>query len=261
MFGVVPRPLWSRTNPPDERNRIDMGLTCMVCRWEDRVILVDAGIGEKFEPRLAEIYRIDHSEFDLERSLARLDLRPSDVTDVVLTHLHFDHAGGLTKPGPEPTFPQARHFVQKRHLEWALAPSAKDKGSFLEDDFRPLLQNGLLETVDGPGELFPGLWVHPLDGHTPAMQAVLLDGDPPLFFAADLLPTTTHLHLPYIMAYDVQPLITVTEKEQYLRRAVEEGWTVVFEHDADVACGTVERFKGRYQLGSVIEGQSDPDQA
>lgn len=264
MFGVVPRPLWSRSNPPDETNRIDMGLTCMVCRFEDRVLLVDAGIGHKFEPRFQDIYRIDHSENDIERSLAGVGLAAGQITDVVMTHLHFDHAGGLTKAvsgGLEPTFPRARHYVQKRHLEWALAPSAKDAGSFIEDDFRPLLEKGLLETLDGPGELFPGLWVHPLDGHSPAMQAVLLEGDPPLFFAADLLPTTTHLHLPYIMAYDVQPLITVKEKEQYLSRAVEEGWTVVFEHDPRVGLGTVERFKGRYRLGSVIEGHTDPGQA
>lgn len=258
MFGIIPRPLWSRDNPPDARNRIDMGLRCMVCRGEDHVILVDAGIGGKFDAKFFDIYRIDHSATDIQRSLATLGISPEQVTDVIITHLHFDHAGGLTVTDgdrPRPRFPRARHLVQRRHLEWATSPSPKDSGSFLPENFRPLQEAGLLELLDGPEEVFAGLELHLLEGHTPAMQAVLVDGDPPLFYAADLFPMTAHLHLPYIMAYDVAPLITVKEKELYLRRAVERNWRVAFEHDPVVKVGTVARFKDRYGLGSVLLGE------
>ena len=255
MFGVVPKALWQKKAEPDEQNRIPMACNCLLLRRKERVILIDAGMGDKWNQKLREIYCTD--EFptpSLVKSLSGLGVAPEDVTDVIITHLHFDHAGGLTRENSDgaivPTFPMARHWVQSQHLDWARSPTEKDRGSFPAENIDPLAKAGLFQLTRGTEELFSGLSVHPLFGHTQSMQAVLIDGLQPVFYAADLLPTTAHLHIPYIMAYDNEPMRTLAEKKHYLGRALKENWLVAFEHDAKTQLGPIDRFQGRYRLGN-----------
>lgn len=255
MFGVVPAPLWRRSHPPDERNRIDMVTRSLLLRGEGRTVLVDTGVGDKLPDKLRDIYRVDHSADDLLRGLAALGVTPEEVTDIVLSHLHFDHCGRLTRYAGddlELVFPRARHYVQERHYRWASSPSEKDRASFLEENYEPVREAGKLELLDGPQEILPAVELVVLEGHTEAMQGLLVAGDPPLFYPADLVPTSTHLRLPYLMAYDNRPLVTLEEKKRYLSRAAREGWRVVFEHDPRVAVATIVPRGDDYQLGEVV---------
>lgn len=234
MFGVVPWPLWRKLNPPDERNRIDMALRCLLLRGHGRTIMVDGGIGRKLPPKEADIYKVDHSRTNLLNSLQALKVRPEDVTDVIITHLHFDHCGGLVHTDGTPTFPNAHHYVQRKHYEWATHPTVKDRASFRKENFEPLQ----LTLLDGPEPVFPEIQLIPLNGHTQAMQAVLVEPD--LFYPTDLVPTASHVRLPFSMGYDNFPLTTIEEKQKWLPRAAREGWWVVFEHDPATPCARLE---------------------
>lgn len=238
MFGIVPRPLWETKIGVDARNRIDMRMRCLLIRGEidgtQRTILVDTGIGDKWSDKERDIYRIDHSTHNVDDALAAHNVSANDVTDVILTHLHFDHAGGATKHEGDrivATFPNATYYVQENHLAWAQNPTGKDAGSFIAHDFQPLVDSGQLQTVRGPRELFPGIHLRLSHGHTTSMQHPLIcDDTTKLFYAADLLPTSLHVRAPWIMAYDIRPLISLEEKLDYLREAHEEQWVVCFEH-------------------------------
>lgn len=255
MFGVVPKTLWEKSCPADSKNRIEMGCQSILLRRPGQVILVDAGLGNKWDQKGRDIYAIEESpdhDSPLAGALAAHAITPQDVTDVIVTHLHFDHAGGLTyREGDQLhcTFPNATHWVQAAHLDWARSPSEKDRGSFPSENIEPLVQADLFGLVRGEEQLFSGISVVPLHGHTKAMQAVLVAGDRSLFFPADLLPMSAHVHLPYIMAYDVEPLTTLKEKKQILSRAVKEGWLVTFEHEPEQTLGVIEMFGGKYRLG------------
>lgn len=256
MFGVVPKTLWERACPADTSNRIAMGCQCLLLRNEHRVVLIDSGLGDKWDSKGREIYQIAPSQGSLsplETALMRHGLTPADVTDVIVTHLHFDHAGGLTKHTPEgtlePVFTKARHWVQAAHLDWALSPSEKDRGSFPSENIEPLAKADLFSLTRGEEELFTGVGVVPLNGHTKAMQGVLIDGPRKIFYPADLLPMKAHLHLPYIMAYDIEPLTTLAEKKHYLAEALKNEWILYLEHEQEIAVGRVEMFGGKYILG------------
>lgn len=266
MFGIIPKPLWGKRVSVDENNRIAMGCQCLLIRDDTRVILVDAGMGSKWSAKDQKIYALEHPKSgignesknsvssNLERALFVHGLQLKDVTDVLVTHLHFDHAGGLTRLNVEdqlePTFPQARHWIQASHLDWARNPSDKDKGSFLCQDIDPLVSHDLFTLVRGEEVLWSGIQVIPLAGHTRGMQAVLIDGNPKLFYPTDLLPMTAHLHLPYIMAYDIEPLITIQEKKCWLKEASLGGWHTVFEHEPTQTLGCIVEYQGRYQLST-----------
>lgn len=243
MFGIVPWVFWSRTNPPDERQRIDLAARCLLIRGNGRTILVDDGNGTKFTDKLKDIYKLDLSGSDLNSSLARHGVAPEDVTDVILTHLHFDHAGGSTiRQNGEliPTFPKAKYHVQRAHWELSQRPGEKDRGSFMKDDFQPLFDHRVLEFTDGEGELFPGIRLVVCNGHTSAQQLPLIsDGKTTMLFCCDLIPTMSHVPLPYVMAYDVRPLVTIEEKKKILGRASDEGWVLFLEHDPHVEAITV----------------------
>lgn len=243
MFGIVPWVFWSKTNPPDDRQRIDLAARCLLIRGHGRTILVDDGNGTKFTDKLKDIYKLDTSKFDLNGSLALHGVRPEDITDVILTHLHFDHAGGSTvhqNGDLLPAFPQARYHVQKAHWDLAQRPGEKDRGSFMKDDFLPLAEHRVLEFTDGEGELFPGIRMIVCNGHTSAQQLPLIsDGKMSMLFCCDLIPTVSHVPLPYVMAYDVRPLVTIEEKKKILGRASEEGWILFLEHDPNVEAITV----------------------
>lgn len=243
MFGIVPRPLWERTNPADDANRIALASRCLLLRGNERCILVDTGLGSKFDDRRSEIFKVSRPGSGLLGELERRGLQPDDVTDVVLTHLHFDHCGGTTwrRDGElHLTFPVATHHVQRRNWAWAHQPSDKDSGSFRREDFAPLDGSGRLRLVDGDTELFEGIRTTVVEGHSPGMQLVWVEDDETtLLFLADLVPTRTHLRWPYIMAYDNQPLVTLAEKRQILPRAAEQSWILVFQHDPECEAAAV----------------------
>lgn len=253
MFGVVPRPLWEKTNPPDERNRIALAARALLIRGGGKTILVDVGNGDKLNDKLKGIYKIDASRADLFTSLRARGVEPADVTDVILTHLHFDHAGGSTvRDGDRirPAFPNAVYHVQREHWEAACHPTERDRASFFPEDFRPLDEHGLLRFSEGEGEILPGIRVLTVHGHTAALQCpVISDGATTLFYCADLVPTLSHVQLPWIMAYDLRPLVTLEEKRRLLGRAVEENWIVFFEHDPSFAAARLTRD----ERGIVVE--------
>lgn len=235
MFGVVPWVFWSRTNPPDARQRIKLAARCWLVRGHGRNILVDNGNGTKWNQKLKDIYKLDNASADLDSSLRNLGLTPHDITDVILTHLHFDHAGGSTAIVDGkivPAFPRAKYYVQKNHWDLSQNPTEKDRGSFMRDDFVPLMEHGVLELVDGEFEIFPGIELLVCNGHTNAQQLPKIsDGRTTMLFCCDLIPTVSHLPWPYVMAYDVRPLVTIEEKKRILSRAYEERWTLFLEHD------------------------------
>lgn len=243
MFGIVPYVFWSKTNPPDERRRIELAARCLLLRGNGKTILVDDGNGSKFTEKLKDIYKLDTSASDLDSSLAGHGVKPEDVTDVILTHLHFDHAGGSTRMQdgkPVPSFPNARYYVQKEHWDLARRPGEKDRGSFMNDDYLPLKEHGVLEFTEGEGELFPGIELVVCNGHTSAQQLPKIsDGKTTLLFCCDLIPTVSHVPLPYVMAYDVRPLVTIEEKKSVLGRAYEERWQLFLEHDPATSVITV----------------------
>jgi glyoxylase-like metal-dependent hydrolase (beta-lactamase superfamily II) len=243
MFGVVPRTLWEKSNPPDEKNRIPMAARAMLLTGGGRTILVDVGNGDKLPEKLSAIYKIDNRRTDLLSSLRALGVSPEEVTDVLLTHLHFDHAGGSTireHGSVRPTFPRARYYVQKDHWLAAQKPTERDRASFFPEDYLPLYEHGQLHLVEGEGEILPGIRVTLVHGHTTALQCpVVSDGRTTLFYCADLMPTVSHVQLPWIMAYDLRPLVTLEEKRKILGRAHEEGWILFFEHDHATAAGRV----------------------
>jgi glyoxylase-like metal-dependent hydrolase (beta-lactamase superfamily II) len=257
MFGVVPRTLWERTNPPDERNRITMAARALLLRGNGRTILVDTGNGTKYSDKARSIYKFDNSTYTLAGSLREHGVAPESVTDVILTHLHFDHAGGGTVMAGgkvEPTFPNARYYVQRAHWDAAHHATERDKASFLPDDYLPLMEHGLLEFVDGEREILPGIKVMLFYGHTTALQCPLIsDGRTSLLYCADLMPTASHVQLPWIMGYDLRPLVTLEEKRHILRRATEEQWILVFEHDPAIAAARVIHNEKGYAAGERID--------
>lgn len=257
MFGVVPKPLWEKAySPADDRNRIPMVARCLLLRSDDRSVLVDTGNASFMPPKLQDIYALDFSTSSLERSLTQCGVAPSQITDVVFTHLHFDHAGGaVVHDGSafQPRFPLARHYVQGQHLEWAVKPTEKDRASFLPETWQCIVDSGLMETLDGSGELFPDIHVQPLFGHTTAMQSVRVQGgDTTLLFAADLFPTGAHVAVPYVMGYDNHPLVAIEEKNRILPTIVDESWILVYEHDALRQASTVQHGAKGYGLGGEV---------
>lgn len=238
MFGSVPKPLWSRTNPPDEKNRIRLAMRCLLVEGHGRRMLVDVGIGDKFPPKLLEIYRVE-SGFSLESALDRAGLAPADVTDVVLTHLHFDHAAGSTRRDGErlvPALPRARYYVQRRNLENARTPNPRERASYSPENFEPLVEAGVLETWDGPARPWPGIELMLANGHTRGQQLVRIEGGgSAVTFVTDMIPTAAHVRVPFVMGYDVAAIETMAEKSAILGRIADERSWVCLEHDPEIA--------------------------
>lgn len=255
MFGVVPRPLWERKIPPDERHRIPLALRCLLVEAPGALVLVDSGIGNKEGDKFRDIYGVDNAGVPtrLEDAIRRVGFDPADVDLVVSTHLHFDHAGGNTlmdeKGGVAPAFPNARYVIQKGELAFAQSPNERVRASYMSKNFLPLLEAGLVDVVDGPTEVTDGVSLLPTPGHTPFHQSVVLDGGgTKAVFLADLCPTAAHLPLPWIMGYDVEPLVTLETKKALWERAREEDWTLIFQHDVRVPWGKMALEDGRAVL-------------
>ncbi len=257
MFGVVPKNLWNKTNPADEQNRITLAMRCLLLIHDNgQRILIDNGVGHKYNEKFASIYRIDHSQVTLAKSLSKLDLKTSDIHHMILTHLHFDHAGGSTKLDGNkivPTFENAKYYVQKKHYEWSDKVSEKDRASFLKDDYEMLFQLGKMNFLDSDQSPFEGIRFFIANGHSPSQQLpIISDGKTTLFFCGDLVPTTTHISIPYVMAYDNQPLVTIEEKKKLMEEAFTKKWILFFEHDPTTQAAYIVRDEKGYRIGDRI---------
>ena len=248
MFGVVPRPLWQKKILPDEKNRIPLALRCLLIEAPDALVLVDTGIGAKEDEHFLEIYGVENagSPTRLEDALRAAGFQPGDVDIVLNTHLHFDHAGGNTVRTPEggtaPSFPNARYVVQRGELEFAHSKNERIRASYLKDNFDPLQERGLWDLLEGEAPVTRGVRVIPTPGHTPHHQSVLIESDGEVAcFLADVCPTSAHLPLPWIMGYDLEPLVTLESKRRLWKRAREEDWLLIFEHDPVVPWGRLDR--------------------
>jgi glyoxylase-like metal-dependent hydrolase (beta-lactamase superfamily II) len=250
MFGVVPKTLWSRTNPADSMNRIDLAARSLLIEDGNRLILIDAGMGNKQEDRFFRHFGL-YGNDSLDESIKKAGFARTDITDVFLTHLHFDHCGGAVrwnenKTAYELSFPNARYWSNKQHWEWAVNPNEREKASFLSENLRPIQESGQLCFIETPKTSFAsdcglGFGVLFVNGHTEKQMIPHISyRGKTLVFMADLLPTAGHLPLPYIMGYDVRPLQTLEEKKRFLSRAADENFVLFMQHDANNPLITVQ---------------------
>jgi glyoxylase-like metal-dependent hydrolase (beta-lactamase superfamily II) len=245
MFGVVPKNIWNKTYACDENNMINLAMRCLLVIEGDRRILIDNGIGDKQDEKFFGHYHLN-GKHNLLGSLHDVGFTPEAITDVFLTHLHFDHCGGTVKhnadhSGFELTFPNATHWLSSMQWNWATHPNRREKASFLHENMIPVSESGKLKLFEGPFELIPGFEVRIFNGHTVG-QAIpfITTGGHTIVFVADTTPTSAHVPLPYIMSYDTQPLISLTEKDAFLNEAVDKKYVLFFEHDAYHECCTLE---------------------
>ncbi|MBX6365452.1 MAG: MBL fold metallo-hydrolase [Gemmatimonadetes bacterium] len=255
MFGVVPKPLWERRIPADEKNRIPLALRCLLVETPDALVLIDNGIGNKEGEKFRSIYGVENagSPTRLEDALRDAGFAPDDVDVVIDSHLHFDHAGGNTfrdEAGEvRLAFPRARYYAQRGEWEYAHWDNERIRASYLPDNFDPVHRAGALTLIEGETEIVPGIRTLPTPGHTPHHQSVLIHSeDETALFLADVVPTAAHLPYPWIMGYDVEPLVTYETKRIILPRARDEGWLLVFEHDPVVPWGRLEPGEARPTL-------------
>ena len=249
MFGVIPRPLWEEQIPPDPRNRITLAMNCLLIRAAGKRILVETGAGDKWDPKLRDIYAIEPSR--LVDGLREYALRPEDIDVVVNTHLHFDHCGGNTimeKDKLLPVFPNARYVVQSGEFEHAKNPTERDRASYFDENYVPLESAGMLSLLEGDHTIVPGVELIVVPGYTAHMQCVkLTGGGKTAFFFADLIPTTAHLPLPWIMSYDLYPMTTLENKKRWVPQVIREGWLALFGHDANVRAAYLRERDGKWE--------------
>jgi glyoxylase-like metal-dependent hydrolase (beta-lactamase superfamily II) len=250
MFGVVPKPLWERWIPADERNRIPMGMRCLLIEHDDGLVLVDTGAGNKENDKFIDIYGIENRGADgrtmLEDAIRAAGHAPGDVTLVINTHLHFDHAGGNTFVDAagelRVAFPGARYVVQRGEYEWATHTNERTVASYFVRNWDPVIAAGRFDFIEGDREIVPGISVRRTPGHTPHHQSVLLkSGGETACYLGDLIPTHAHIPLPWIMGYDVEPLVTLESKRALLSEAADEDWLLIFEHHATRSRGRAVR--------------------
>lgn len=244
MFGVVPKPLWERKLEPDDRNRIPLAMRCLLVESEDALVLIDTGAGNKEDEKFIEIYGLENEgePTALEDAIRAAGFNPSDVTHVINTHLHFDHAGGDTVRLDDgritPAFPGRRHFVQRGEWEFAHLQNERVRASYLLHNMDPIREAGLFDFVEGPADVVPGIRLRPTPGHTPHHQSVIIESEGErAIFLADLVPTAAHLSLAWIMGYDIEPLVTLETKRAVLEEAKRERTLLIFEHDPVAAWG------------------------
>jgi glyoxylase-like metal-dependent hydrolase (beta-lactamase superfamily II) len=259
MFGVVPKPLWEKSNPCDESNRVTLDTRCLLLKGDNRNILIDTGIGDNWDEKFKQIYRVDYTN-TLAASLQKAGVAYEQITDVILTHLHFDHTGGSTRLEEGkwvPTFPNALYYVQKKQFDWAVNPSERDRASYIQPRFMPLVENGMLTLIDGNNQFEDGIDFIVINGHTFGQQMVKIsDSASTLLYCGDLMPFSSHIPAPYIMGYDLQPVVTLNEKKEILPRAAAEEWKLYFEHDPYFAMATVGKnekgFFAKEKFGKLV---------
>ncbi|MBN2174829.1 MAG: MBL fold metallo-hydrolase [Bacteroidales bacterium] len=262
MFGVVPKTIWQKVYPADENNLCNWSMRCLLVVDGDRKILIDNGIGDKQDEKFLKHYHLN-GEASLENSLADLGLSKDDITDMVLTHLHFDHCGGsIIKVGEDeyqPAFKNARYWISKPQWEWATHPNRREKASFLKENIFPIEESGQLKLVETEGELFPNFHVRFYDGHTDGQMLPFINyNGKTIVFVSDLLPSTAHVPLPYVMAFDTKPLVTLKEKESFFKEAIENNYVLFLEHDLYHQCCTIEQtekgpaVKDTFELAAIL---------
>ena len=260
MFGTVPKVLWQKSNPPDELNRIPMEARALLLKSADRNILIDTGngsdfvdkYGEKLGTKFGEMYGVDPSGTSLISSLKKHGLSADDITDVILTHLHFDHAGGSTKSENGkivPTFPKATYHVQKANYETAIKPNIREKASYLAPNFQPLVEAGVLKFIEGAQQNYlPNIHLFVSNGHTVGHQVVIVeDAQNQIIYCGDVIPTSSHIRSAWIMGYDLEPLTIIKEKSEVLKLTENKNSYLFFEHDPYCDVANVEQDKGDYK--------------
>jgi glyoxylase-like metal-dependent hydrolase (beta-lactamase superfamily II) len=245
MFGVVPKIIWQKTNPADENNMCTWAMRCLLIEDGNRLILIDNGIGTKQDAKFLSYYYL-HGEADLLSSIRKAGFSPDDITDMVLTHLHFDHCGGgvqynASRSGFELTFKNAHYWSNSSHWQWATHPNAREKASFLKENLRPMQESGHLQFIEpGHASPFPTIDFIFVDGHTEKMILPRIRyQNQTIVFIADLIPSSSHIPIPYVMGYDTRPLLTMEEKTQFLDQAAQENYLLFFEHDPYHECASV----------------------
>ncbi len=238
MFGVVPKTMWQKLNPPDEKNLCTWAMRCMLIEDGKQLILIDCGLGDKQDPKFFSHYE-PHGEASLDKSVKALGYSFDDITDVLLSHLHFDHCGGAIKREGDklvPAFKNATYWSNEKHWQWATQPNGREKASFLKENILPIKESGQLKFAeDGSTELNPNIVLKTVSGHTESMFTPIIKvGDKSIVYCADLFPSMAHIPLPYIMAYDTRPLLTLDEKSAFLSEAIANNYYLFFEHDRSV---------------------------
>ena len=261
MFGVVPKTLWQKTNPADENNMCTWALRCLLVEDGNRLLLIDTGIGDKQSEKFFSHYYL-HGEASMMSSLEALGFHPNDITDVVLTHLHFDHCGGAiawdtSKNGYRPVFPNAIYWSNAQHWAWATSPNPREKASFLSENILPIQESGQLKFVERLGdyskEVLPSMDMFFVDGHTESMMIPHIQyKGKTIVFMADLLPSVGHIPLPYVMGYDTRPLQTLVEKEKFLKEAVDKEYVLFMEHDSMHQCCTLKETEKGIRADAIL---------
>jgi glyoxylase-like metal-dependent hydrolase (beta-lactamase superfamily II) len=256
MFGVVPKPLWEKRAPADDRNRISLASRPLLVQGSTRTLLIDGGIGNKMSPKNVDIYAIDRAR-NITHELADLGLSEEDIEIALPSHLHFDHVGGYTTRLESgeivPTFPKARYVIRTEEWEDATHPHERNRASYLQDDFVPLQSAGVIDFVDGDAEIIPGVRVRWTGGHARNHQVVMVEsGGRTAVFTADMIPTTAHIDEPWIMGYDLYPMDTLAFKKAFLREAIDRDYLIFFEHDPKIAAGYIREKDGRKYVEPVL---------
>ncbi len=256
MFGVVPKVMWQKSIPADENNLCTFSMRCLLIIEGERKILIDTGMGDKQSEKFFSHYHPTGK--NLLESLHEKNISKEEITDVILTHLHFDHCGGAVNRNLEPTFPNATYWTSKEHWEWAIEPNAREKASFLKENLIPLQEKGVLkfihESNQGKAVFTENIEILFVHGHTKSMMLPLIHYKKHIIaYMADLIPTAAHIPLPYIMGYDMYPMTTLVEKEKYLLEAVENNHILFFEHDANIECCKVIRTEKGFAKGALIQ--------
>ena len=256
MFGVVPRTLWEKRLPPDDSNRIPLGMRPLIVRSGKTTVLIDAGCGDKMDPKLAQIYKLDR-RYHLDHSLADAGVSVEDIDIVVASHLHFDHVGGFTKIGKDgaivPRFPKAKYIAHRAEWEDATHPHERNRASYLQENFVPLKDAGVLTLVDDAAEIIPGVRYRRSGGHTPNHQVVTIEsGGRTAVFTADMYPTSVHIPDPWVMGFDLYPVDTLSFKRAFAKEAIQRDYLVFFEHDPSMAAGYLREKDGKRYVERVI---------
>ena len=253
MMGSVPKVLWEQTNSCDSLNRIDLSMRCLLLDDGENVVLIESGIGDKTSSKFKNMYDVKQSEYALSNTLAKYNYCLEDITHVILTHLHFDHAGGATKYSDSneiiPTFPNAKYYVSKRNWESGLNPNPKDRASYLSENYLPLQVNGVLELISDNVTILNGIDTYVVHGHTYGQQLIKIsDNNNTLIFCSDLIPLKSHIKIPWIMGYDLNASLTLKEKELFLKKASENQWILFFYHDPKVIAVKIRRADKFYEV-------------
>ena len=257
MFGIIPKPVWEKKVPADELNRVNMVTRSLLLVSDEKKILIDTGNGTKWEEKYKQIYDINTDQYNIEKSLGKYGFSSEQITDVICTHMHFDHIGGNTKIKSGkvvPTFPNAKYWISEENWKLANHPSQKDAGSFIEHDWKVLAENQMIEIIDGREPFIEGIETIVTRGHTPGLlHPVVSDGSNKLFYGADIFPMVAHIPIPWVMAYDVQPVVTMEEKQKLLQKMEREDWILFFEHDPHIQACTVHKDGKHYKLNKEIK--------